>query len=95
LTGSERYALGPAQAEAQAQRPGFGGSISGAGVIGDIQPRNSYRSPRTHVAHQSIQDTGWLFCFGSISAAATRLEADGINTAIHLRLAKDAPARAS
>ncbi len=94
LTGSKRNTLGPAQAEAQAQRSGFGGGISGARVICDIQSRDSNRSARTHVAHQSIQDASRLFRFGSISAATARLEADGINAAVYLRLAKDAPARA-
>jgi hypothetical protein len=51
LSSSKGYALGPTQAEAQAERANFGGGISGTRIIGHV--------PQIFVASVSMM-TMWL-----------------------------------
>ena len=81
-------ALGPAEPEADLERPLLGLGVRGARVAGDVQAGDADAPPARVIGHGSALSTvaGASWAPGP---CARRLEADGVNRAVDLGLADD------
>ena len=79
LPGAQRVRLRPSQAQTNAEIAALGGTIAGARVFRDVQPRNADPAGRARGFHQLIEHGRWFV----LTALPLRLEANAIDGAIH------------
>src|SRR5215212_4467931 len=86
LAGVEGVALGPAEPDADLERPLLGLGVRGARVAGDVQARYAHSAAGARDVHGGVEDRRRsLHCVGSVPA---RLEAYGVHRAVDLGLAE-------
>src|SRR5215207_3619901 len=87
LAGVERVALGPAEPDADLERPLLGLGVRGARVAGDVEARDAHSAAGARDAHDGVEDRRRsLDCVRSVRA---RLEAYGVHRTVHLGFAHD------
>ena len=84
----EGMALGPAQADADAEHADLGVVVDAAGIVGHVQAGDAERAAGTRDRHDRIEHRGRLLAPGVV-AVAVGLEAHAIHRAIDFRHAQD------
>jgi hypothetical protein len=92
LPSSKRNAFGPAQAETQAQCSNLGSGVGGSWIFSHIETWNADCTAGSDAGHHGVEHAGGLLRFGRVCTASASLEANGIHTAVNLRLTEYAPA---
>src|SRR5215212_1103461 len=87
LAGVERVALGPAEPDADLERPLLGLGVRGARVAGYVEARDAHSAAGARDAHDGVEDRRRsLYCVRSVRA---RLKAYGVHRAVDLGDAED------
>ena len=84
LAGGEAVALGPAQADADAERADLGVGVDAARIAGDVQAGDAERAAGAGDLHDRVQHGGRAFDAG-VLAVAVGFEADAVDGAIDFR----------
>src|SRR5690606_13918750 len=88
LAGGEVVALGPAEADADAEHADLGVGVDAAGVAGDVEAGDADAARRAGDFHHAVEHRGGLRGVG-VTAVAAGLEADAVHRAVDLRHAED------
>jgi hypothetical protein len=89
LAGGEGVRLGPAQPDADRQRPDLGRLVDRARVAGDIQPGDAKLPGGAGDVHDGVQDGRRRLVLGALTAVAAGLEADAVDRRVDLRDAEE------